>query len=285
MTTSPADAAIGGGRAPVRADDPTVVAAIERMRRVNPGADPLKLVPDVHPARVPRHIAVIMDGNGRWAAERGFPRIFGHRNGASAVREVVETCGVLGVEVLTLYSFSSENWKRPTEEVEALMAMCVLYCDGEREALVRENIRVRVIGRREGLPTDVLGALERVQEATAGCTGPMLCLAINYGSRDEIVDATRAIAAKVRAGELDPGAIDDGVFAANLYTAGIPDPDLLIRTAGEMRVSNYLLWQISYAELHVAEVCWPDFGAERLCEAVRDFASRKRRFGGLDGEG
>ena len=285
MTTGAAGSAVESGRTPVRADDPSVVAAIERMRRVNPKADPLSLVPDVHPVRIPRHIAVIMDGNGRWAAERGFPRIFGHRNGASAVREVVETCGTLGVEVLTLYSFSSENWKRPTEEIEALMAMCVLYCDGETEALVRENIRVRVIGRREGLPADVVEALDRIEGATGACTGPTLCLAINYGSRDEIVDAARAIAAKVRAGELDPGEIDDGVFAANLYTAGIPDPDLLIRTAGEMRVSNYLLWQISYAELHVAEVCWPEFGGERLCAAVRDFASRKRRFGGLDGGG
>lgn len=285
MTTTRADASGAGQPAVMAPDDPSVVAAIERLRRVSPGADPLSLLPDVHPGRIPRHIAVIMDGNGRWAAERGFPRVFGHRNGASAVREVVETCGTLGVEVLTLYSFSAENWKRPTEEVEALMALCVLYCDGEREALVRENIRVRVIGRREGLPADVLGALERVQEATAGCTGPMLCLAINYGSRDEIVDAARAIAERVRAGELEPGEIDHDVFAASLYTAGIPDPDLLIRTAGEMRVSNYLLWQISYAELHVAGVCWPDFGAERLCDAVRDFASRRRRFGGLDGDG
>ena len=272
----------GAGPGRFDASDPGVAAALERLRRVCPKADPLSRLPDVHPARLPRHIAIIMDGNGRWARERGFPRIFGHRNGAASVREVIEECGVLGVEVLTLYSFSMENWKRPDEEVSALMRLAVTYLDGERDALVREGIRLRVLGRREGLPGEVVEAIERVERATADVGGPTLCLAINYGSRAEIVDATRAIAARVRSGELEPGAIDESVVAGHLYTAGLPDPELLIRTAGEMRLSNYLLWQISYAELHVTEVYWPDFGAPDLHRAIRDFVSRRRRFGGLD---
>ena len=264
------------------AADPSALAAVARMRRVSPHADPLAALPDVHPERIPRHIAIIMDGNGRWAAERGFPRIFGHRNGAAAVRSTIEECGRLGVEVVTLYSFSSENWKRPADEVDALMDLCITYCDGQTEALVRENVRLRVVGRREGLPPDVVAALDRVESATAGCTGPTLCLALNYGSRTEIADAARAIARDVAAGRLDPERVDEAALEARLYTAGMPDPDLLIRTAGEHRLSNYLLWQLSYAEIHVAEVCWPDFSPGHLHAAVRDFASRRRRFGGLD---
>jgi undecaprenyl diphosphate synthase len=262
--------------------DPEVVRSVERIRRVSPRAVPLERLPDVHPARIPRHIAIIMDGNGRWARERGFARIFGHRNGAASVRTVIEECGRLGVEVLTLYSFSLENWKRPVEEVDALMNLAVLYLEGECDALVKEGIRLRVIGRREGLPRQVVEAIEKVERATSGVGGPTLCLAMNYGSRGEIVDAARALAAKAVAGELAPDQIDEGVFGDHLYTAGLPDPELVIRTAGEMRVSNYLLWQISYAELHVTDVYWPDFGIEDLHAAVRDFASRRRRFGGLD---
>ncbi|GJM19169.1 MAG: isoprenyl transferase [Phycisphaeraceae bacterium] len=263
-------------------DDAAAVAALARMRRINPQADPATHLPDVHPAKIPRHIAIIMDGNGRWAEERGFPRIFGHRSGAAAVRSTIEECGRIGVECVTLYSFSSENWKRPSDEVNALMDLCVMYCDGQTEALVRENIRLRVIGRREGLPADVVAALDRVEGATAGCTGNTLCLALNYGSRAEIADAAKRIARDVAAGRLDPEAVDESAMDERLDTAGMPDPELLVRTAGEMRVSNFLLWQISYAELHVAQVCWPDFGPEQLKAAVRDFASRKRRFGGLD---
>ena len=263
------------------ADCPDAIAAIERMRRVNPKADPLAILPDVHPTRIPRHVAVIMDGNGRWAEERGFPRVFGHRNGAGSVRAVVEDCGRLGIEVLTLYSFSMENWRRPKEEVDALMELCVLYCEGEMESLVREGIRFRVIGRRDSLPGDVVDAIERVEQATSACEGPMLCLAINYGSRGEIADAARAIGQRVKNGEIDPSEIDEGLFEQHLYTVGIPDPDLLIRTAGEMRVSNYLLWQISYAELHVADVCWPDFREEAFRAAIRDYAGRTRRFGAV----
>jgi undecaprenyl diphosphate synthase len=265
--------------------DPAALAAVERMRRITPRADPLAILPDVHPARIPRHIAIIMDGNGRWAQERGFPRIFGHRNGARAVRETIEECGRLGVEALTLYSFSLENWKRPREEIEALMLLCQAYLEGQKQALVRENMRFCVIGRREGLPAEVVAAIEDVEAATRGNSGPVLSLAINYSSRAEIVDAARVIARRVREGSLDPEAIDEAAIARHLYTAPLGDlaqPDLLIRTAGEMRISNFLLWQISYAEIHVTEAYWPDFGRARLHEAIRDFAARRRRFGGLD---
>lgn len=260
-------------------DDPRAIEIVGKMRERTPRADPLARIPDVHPARIPRHIAIIMDGNGRWAQERGFPRIFGHRNGAAAVREVVEECGRLGVEALTLYSFSLENWKRPREEVDALMTLCVAYLEGELDALRRERIRFRVIGRREGLPPEVLRAIDRVVDSTRECTGPTLCLAINYGSRAEIADAVRAVARDVRAGRLDPDTLSEADLSARLYTADLPDPDLLIRTAGEYRVSNFLLWQISYAELFVSDLYWPDFNAAELHRAIRDFAARERRFG------
>lgn len=259
-------------------------AALARMRRVNPSCDPATHLPDLCPARIPRHIAIIMDGNGRWAQERGFARIFGHRNGARAVRETVEACGRIGVEVLTLFSFSLENWKRPADEVRALMDLCETYCEGEAAALARENIRFRVAGKREGLPDKVRAALEMVEAVTAGAEGPTLCLALNYGGRAEIVHAARALAERVRRGEIEPDAIDDRAFENELWTAGLPDPDLLIRTAGEMRVSNFLLWQISYAELFVTETLWPDFGEAELHKAVRAFAGRRRRFGGLESE-
>ena len=269
-------------------NDPSALAVVERMKRRTAKADPLSILPDVHPSRIPRHIAIIMDGNGRWAQERGFPRIFGHRNGARAVREVVEECGRLGVECLTLYSFSLENWKRPKEEIEALMLLCVTYLEGERDALLRENVRFKVIGRRGGLPAEVVAAIEDVERATASCTGPVLCLAINYSSRAEITDAVRAIARRVASGELPPEAIQEETIADALYTGDLGDlaePDLLIRTAGEMRISNYLLWQISYSELYVTETYWPDFNRPQLHAAIRDFSKRRRRFGGLDSEG
>jgi undecaprenyl diphosphate synthase len=255
------------------------------MQARNPKADPVGRLPDVHPARIPRHIAIIMDGNGRWAKQRGFPRVFGHRSGAAAVRGIIEECGKLGVEVLTLYSFSSENWKRPAEEISALMQLYTSYIEGELERMQQENIRFLQIGRRDGLAPDVLEAADRLMEATKQNTGATLCLAVNYGARGEIVDAVRRIAERVKAGELSPSAITDQTIHDHLYTAGLPDPDLLIRTAGEMRVSNYLLWQISYAELHVTDVLWPDFGVGELHAAIRDYASRTRRFGGLEDEG
>lgn len=263
------------------ASNPADVAALARIRSRFPGSDPTGLLADVPPTRIPRHIAVIMDGNGRWAEERGFPRVFGHRAGASAVREAIRGCAKVGVEVLTLYSFSSENWRRPGDEIEALMRLCVAYCEGEKGELLRHNIRVQVIGRREGLPSDVLAALDALTGATAGCTGLTLCLAINYGSRDEIIDAVRAIAAKAVTGELRPEDINDALIADHLDTAGLPDPDLLVRTGGEMRLSNYLLWQLSYAELYVTDEHWPDFTEQSLFTAIRAYAARNRRFGGL----
>ncbi len=263
------------------AHDPQARSIVDRMRQRSSKADPLSRLPDVHPSRIPRHIAIIMDGNGRWAQQRGFPRIFGHRNGAAAVRAVIEESGKLGVEVLTLYSFSLENWKRPREEVDALMHLYTLYLEGETKGLVENNIRFVQIGRREGLPSQVLEAVDRLTEATARCTGSTLCVAVNYGSRAEIVDATRSIARAVQEGRLDVNSIDEATVAQHLYTAGLPDPDLLIRTAGERRLSNYLLWQLSYAEIHVTDALWPDFGKEHLLIAVRDYASRSRRFGGL----
>jgi len=237
----------------------------------------------VEPERVPRHVAVIMDGNGRWAEQRGFPRAFGHRNGVASVRMILRTSAQLGIEAVTLYSFSSENWKRPTEEIEALMGLCVAYCEGEQSELTKNNVRVRVIGRRDGLPDEVTDALDRLERETASCDGITLCLAINYGGRDEIVDAAKSLARSVRDGELAPEDIDAEAFEGRLYTAGLPDPDLLIRTGGDLRVSNYLLWQISYAELYVTETLWPDFDREAYFEALRDFAGRARRFGGVVG--
>lgn len=266
------------------ASDAGALEVVARMRNVNPHADPLLHLPDVHPARIPRHIAIIMDGNGRWAAKQGFPRIFGHRNGAIAVRETVQQCGRIGVEVLTLFSFSSENWRRPKDEIDALMSLCIAFCQGEQDALRQENIRVRVLGRRAELPEEVRNAIAELERVTGACTGPTLCLAINYGSRGEIVDAARALARDARDGTLDPDTIDEAALASRLYTKDLPDPDLLIRTAGQMRVSNYLLWQISYAELHISDALWPDFGASELHAAIRDYASRDRRFGAIESQ-
>lgn len=261
--------------------DPTHRDAVARMRRIWPEADPTHLIPDVPPTRIPRHVAVIMDGNGRWAQNRGFAREFGHRNGALAVRATLEAASAVGVEYLTLYSFSSENWRRPASEVDALMRLYLEYMDAERHLLTEKNIRFRQIGRREGLPPAAIDALNRTMEATANNTGPMLCLAVNYGSREEILDAVRSIARRVKSGSLDPDEISDATIADSLHTAGIPDPDLLIRTAGEQRLSNFLLWQLSYAEIHITQTLWPDFAHDDFYNAIRDFAGRERRFGGL----
>jgi undecaprenyl diphosphate synthase len=237
--------------------------------------------PAPDPARLPRHIAMIMDGNGRWARERGLERIEGHVRGAETVRRVVEECCRLGLGQLTLYSFSSENWKRPQREVDFLMALLKQYLVDERPEIMEQNIRFRVIGRRRELSPEVVAEVEETERLSAGNTGLTLALAVNYGSRTEIVDAVRAIADRVRRGELDPASVDESTVSDALYTAGMPDPDLLIRTAGEMRVSNYLLWQISYAELWVTPVCWPDFTTEVFHAALHDYAGRERRFGGL----
>ena len=230
---------------------------------------------------LPRHIAIIMDGNGRWASERGVPRLQGHAAGAKVVRSIVTECARLGLEALTLYSFSSENWKRPKDEIDFLMELYAEYLVAEREEIRENNIRFHQVGRREGLPQSVLLQLDTTVELSKGNTGLNLCLALNYGARAEIVDAVRGIASKVKARQLEPGDIDEDLLGAALYTAGIIDPDLLIRTAGEFRISNFLLWQLSYAEFYVEDVCWPDFTVEHLHLAIQEYARRDRRYGGL----
>ena len=233
--------------------------------------------------RLPRHIAIIMDGNGRWAQRHGWPRIEGHRRGVQSVRRVVEECSRLGLEQLTLYCFSSENWKRPEQELRLLMQLLEQYLIEERSELLRQNLQFAVIGRREGLGAGVLREIAGSENCTRENTGMRLCLAVNYGSRAELVDAMQRLARDVATGRLAPGDIDEASISGALDTAGMPDPDLLIRTAGEMRISNYLLWQISYAEFWVTDRCWPEFDVEDLHAALRDFAARDRRFGGLSG--
>jgi len=232
--------------------------------------------------RLPRHVAIIMDGNGRWARERGLSRIKGHEAGVESVREVTRETARLGIPYLTLYAFSSQNWGRPRAEVRGLMTMLKRFLAQERDEVLRNNIRLRAIGRRQGLPKSVVAELEKTERLSEGNTGLTLTLALNYGGREELVDAVRAIAREVAAGRLKPGRIGEATIKRHLYTAGIPDPDLLVRTAGEMRVSNFLLWQISYAELYVTEVCWPDFRREHLHEALRAYARRRRTFGRIE---
>jgi undecaprenyl diphosphate synthase len=246
--------------------------------------DPLA---DIPAEKFPRHVAVIMDGNGRWAVRRGLERVRGHQQGAKSVRAVVTECARLrkergGPDFLTLYSFSLENWKRPASEVSFLMEMYIDYLRQERPTMMKENIRFRQIGRLDHLPDPVLDEVSVALEETKHNDGLTLTLALNYGSRAEITDAVREIARKVKAGDLDARDVNEQTISDHLYTAGMPDPDLLIRTAGEMRVSNYLLWQISYAELWVSDVLWPDFGVHELHQGIRAFASRNRRFGALD---
>jgi undecaprenyl diphosphate synthase len=242
---------------------------------------------DIPSERFPRHIAIIMDGNGRWAVKRGLERVRGHQQGARSVRDVVTDCARLrkergGPDYLTLYSFSIENWKRPVNEVTFLMQMYIEYLRSERQTMMDNNIRFRQIGRLDHLPEPVLDEVNQTLALTEKNDGLQLVLALNYGSRAEITDAVRAIADKVKAGELDPRDIRESTVSDHLYTADMPDPDLLVRTAGEMRVSNYLLWQISYAELYVSDVLWPDFGVNELHQAIREFSRRNRRFGALD---
>jgi len=235
------------------------------------------------PQRLPRHIAVIMDGNGRWARERGLPRIEGHRRGVKSVRLMVEECSKFGIEQLTLYCLSSENWKRPEEELHLLMHLLEQYVIEERSEIMRQDLQFSIIGRRDGLGPGVLDEVEKTIQCSRHNQGMRLCLALNYGSRAELVDAVQAIAAKAARGELSPADITEELISWHLYTAGMPDPDLVIRTAGEMRVSNFLLWQISYAELWVTRTFWPEFRRQNLIEALTDFATRDRRFGGLKG--
>ncbi|GIK16659.1 MAG: isoprenyl transferase [Planctomycetota bacterium] len=246
----------------------------ERAEAAQPGA-----APGVCADRMPRHVAIIMDGNGRWAAARGMPRIRGHEQGARTVRTIVTHAARLGLRVLTLYSFSSENWKRPREEVEFLMGLYAEYLVAERPTILDNNVRFVHLGRRAGLPARVLDEMDRTIELSAGNSGLTLALALNYGSRDEIVDAVRSIAEDARRGDVAPERIDEALISSRLYSTGLPDPDLLIRTASERRLSNFLLWQLSYAEIHVCDAFWPDFGVELFNAALRDYAGRVRRFG------
>lgn len=237
---------------------------------------------EVPPERRPRHIAIIMDGNGRWAQRRDLPRIEGHRRGVASVRRTVEEAARLHIEQLTLYCLSSENWKRPQHELDFLMHLLEQYMIEERSTIMEQNIVVRIIGRRDGIPERVLQEMDKTIDMSETNSGTRLCLAINYGGRSEMVDAVRRIAMEVRQGVLSPEDITEQTLASHLYTAGMPDPDLLIRTAGEMRISNFLLWQISYAELWVTQLCWPEFQVVDFHQAIRDFAARDRRFGGLN---
>jgi undecaprenyl diphosphate synthase len=232
------------------------------------------------PANVPRHIAIIMDGNGRWARERGWPRLKGHEQGAHSVERTCEACIAEGVDFLTLYAFSTENWKRPAHEVSGLMLLLERFL-AEKVAMMNEHgVRLATIGRTADLPAPVRKRLERAIADTAHNTKLTLTLALNYGGRDEIVDAFRSIAHEVQEGRISPDSISADMLSGNLYTAGRPDPDLLIRTSGEMRLSNFLLWQLSYTEIHVTQRLWPDFGADDLRAAIADFQSRDRRYGG-----
>jgi len=239
-------------------------------------------VPDDH---IPRSVGIIMDGNGRWAREQGLSRSAGHEAGAKVVRKIVTEAARLGLDALTLYSFSIENWARPAEEVATLMHLYAEYLVHERPTVMDHNIRVRHLGRRQGLPDIVLKELDETVSASSVNTGMHLCLALNYGSRAEITDAVRTIAERVKAGQARPQDVDAETISDCLDTAGVPDPDLVIRTSGEMRVSNFLLWQISYAEFYVSDVYWPDFNEAELHKAFKDYAGRRRRFGGLDKTG
>jgi undecaprenyl diphosphate synthase len=244
---------------------------------VPPGSPEEALVRRVDFERLPRHVAVIMDGNGRWAAQRHLPRVEGHRAGIESVRDVVESSARLGIQVLTLYAFSVENWKRPVTEVSTLMSLLKRYLRLELNTLLSNNIRFRVIGREDELAPDIRRELAMAAEKTASNTGMLFNIALNYGGRAEIVEAARLLLAE----GVNPADLDEQRFAANLYTAGQPDPDLLIRTSGEMRVSNFLLWQIAYAEIWVTDTLWPDFRKRDLLAAILDYQKRDRRYGGI----
>lgn len=235
------------------------------------------------PPPPPAHVAIIMDGNGRWAESRGLPRIAGHKRGAEAVRKTVEAAAQAGVTYLTLFGFSSENWKRPEREVGDLMGLLRLYLKSEINELKKNGIRLRVIGDRLRFDADIVAMIEKAESETADGARLNLILALSYGGRSEIVSSARALAQKVAAGEIDPADIDDGLFASHLYTAGVPDPDLLIRTSGEKRISNFLLWQLAYTELVFTDILWPDFGAEDLAAAINEFNNRERRYGAAFG--
>ena len=229
--------------------------------------------------RIPKHVAIIMDGNGRWAKKRNLPRIAGHRAGVKTVRMVVEECGNLGIDSLTLYTFSTENWSRPEKEVSALMKLLIQTLRKEIRDLVKNNVRLNVIGNIDGLPQKTAEGMRQGIETTGSNTGLKLNLALNYSGREEIINAVRLIAQLAAAGQIKPEDIDESVIEDNLYTRGLSDPDLLIRTSGEMRISNFLLWQLAYTELYITDVLWPDFSREDLYRAILTYSKRERRFG------
>ena len=245
------------------------------------GREEAELLAKLDPQRLPNHVAVIMDGNGRWAGRRHLPRIAGHRAGVKAAREIIETCARLHLPCLTLYAFSLENWRRPQAEVDFLMRLLREYLKRELPTIHKNNIRLLVIGRSEQLPEDVRKDIAEAMQETARNTGMKLVVALNYGGRAELADAFNAMLDQIRAGGLSAFRADEQSISDHLYTAGLPDPDLLIRTSGEMRVSNFLLWQIAYAEIYVTETLWPDFSRARLLEALIDYQKRERRYGGL----
>ncbi len=232
---------------------------------------------------IPRHVAIIMDGNGRWAKARGLPRVAGHRRGAEAVRNAVESAGELGVRYLTLFGFSSENWRRPVDEVSDLMGLLRHYLRSEIAEMHKKGVRVRVIGDRARLPGDIVKLIDSAEETTRANKYLDLIVALSYGARDEIVSAARRLAAAAKRGEIDPAAIDEDMFARNLLTADIPDPDLLVRTSGEKRISNFLLWQCAYTEFVFLDVLWPDFGRREFEAALAEFGRRERRYGAVVG--
>jgi undecaprenyl diphosphate synthase len=254
------------------------------LEALTPGGQDWELARAIDPARLPAHIAVIMDGNGRWARQRRLPRVAGHKAGVGPVRSTVETCARLGVKTLTLYAFSVENWKRPRAEVETLWRLLRYYLNQELPELQKNDVRLQAIGRVDALPEPVRRELNAVVEATSSNRGLLLNLAINYGGRAEIVDAINAVLDVARTdGSIESLKFDEELISANLYTAACPDPDLLIRTSGEMRISNFLLWQIAYAELYVTQTLWPDFSRTDLLRAILDYQKRDRRYGGLSG--
>ena len=250
------------------------------LEALAPGSEDLALARAIDSGRIPAHIAIIMDGNGRWARQRNLPRVAGHKEGVPAVRTTVETCAQLGVGALTLYAFSVENWKRPRLEVDTLWRLLRVYLRSELALMMRHDIRFTAMGRLEELPAQVRTELEDVTRRTSGNRGLRLNLAINYGGRAELVDAVKALVKEAREGDVE---VTEEAISARLYTAGQPDPDLLIRTSGEMRISNFLLWQIAYAELYVTETLWPDFTRAELLRAILDYQKRDRRYGGLGG--
>ncbi|MGZ0049721.1 isoprenyl transferase [Brevibacillus gelatini] len=231
--------------------------------------------------KIPQHVAVIMDGNGRWANMRNLPRVAGHRAGMKTVKEVVKAADEIGVRYMTMYAFSTENWKRPRDEVDFLMKLPQEFLSTELDELVERNVRIRMLGSKEKLPAHTLKALHEAEERTYENQGLQLCFALNYGGRDEIVKAFSVLASKVKAGELDPEALDEEAVSRYLYTSDIPDPDLLIRTSGEIRLSNFMLWQLAYTELWFTDVLWPDFTREHFYQAIVEYQGRARRYGAV----